>query len=427
MTTASYDAAPRITRRHAWALALVATMTMAVSYIDRQALAALAPTICKVFDISETNYGFLLAAFSFAYLLFAPVAGVIIDHVGARRGLLGAVLVWSFVAALHALVPGFGVLLFLRIALATAEAPSFPGAAQTIQRALPPNDRARGFGVLFTGSSIGAMVAPPLATFLFKRWGWQVAFLGTALAGLIWVPFWLAFAWRGPARDLLDARTIQDKPKPSVLSVVRHPAVLRGGLGIVAVAPAMGFVLNWASKFLVAHHHMRQDDVGQYLMIPPLLYDAGSILFGHLASVRRRHRPDGSPDRALFSVAVLLTLVVAATPLGRSPNESMVIAGIGLAGGGGLFAMISADYLARVHPSIVSTASGMAAAAQSIAYIVFAPVLGKLIEKTGGYAAPFLTLGLWMIPGSVVWLLWKPPPPYRPDAPSDTNPAASSS
>jgi ACS family hexuronate transporter-like MFS transporter len=409
---------PLISRKHAWALTLVATLTLAVSYIDRQALAALAPTICREFDISETEYGFLVASFSLAYLVASPIAGALVDRVGARRGLLGAVLAWSFVAALHAVVPGFGVLVFLRVALGITEAPSFPGAAQTVQRSLSPAERPRGFGVLFTGSSVGAMIAPPLATFLAKHWDWQTAFLGTAAVGLIWVPFWIAFAWKNPARKLLDAAPETNKPKPSPLSVLRHPAVFRAMVAIAAVAPAIGFVLNWGAKFLDKAHHIPQAGIGKYMVLPPLMFDVGSILFGHIASVRRRKNTDGSPDRVLFALAATLALVMAATPFGRSPWESMIIAGVGMVGGGGAFALISADYLGRMHPSLVSTAGGMGAAAQSLSYIIFAVILGKLIAITDGYVTPYLTLGAWMIPGCVVWLLWKPPPPYREEVPT---------
>ncbi len=158
-------ARPSLSSGHAWALALVATFTMSVSYVDRQTLAALAPTVTRELHIDDTHYGFLLSAFSIAYLLGTPIAGRLVDIVGARRGLFGAVLVWSVVAALHALVPSFAVLFTLRIALGLAEAPSFPGAAQTVHRVLPPTERARGLGILFTGSSFGAMLAPKLAAF----------------------------------------------------------------------------------------------------------------------------------------------------------------------------------------------------------------------------------------------------------------------
>ncbi|MDI1434356.1 MFS transporter [Polyangium sorediatum] len=402
-------ASPALSRPHAWALALTATLTMAVSYVDRQALAALAPTVSKVFDLSDAQYGWLVSAFSVAYLAGAPFAGWLVDHLGARRGLLGAVVAWSLVAAAHALVPSFTGLLVLRIALGLTESPSFPGAAQTIQRVLPPADRARGFGFLFTGSSLGAIVAPQLAPFLEKNWGLRIAFLGTAIVGLAWVPLWLLLAWRSPAREVLDAAPTASGKRPSARLVVTHPAVLRATLAILASAPAIGFLLNWGSKYLVASHHIAQANVGPYLVIPLVLFDAGSILFGHFASVRARSRADGAPDRVLFAVATLFALITAATPFGRTPVESMVLGGLGLAGGGGIFALLTADMLARVSPSVASAASGVAAAAQSIAYIVTAPIVGKLIDTSGSYTLPFLVVGVWILPGCIAWLAWSPP------------------
>src|SRR5262249_60466970 len=127
-------------RSTAWAVAICATLTMAVSYFDRSTLAVLAPTVKEQLHISGTAYGWLTSAFSIAYLIAAPLTGWWIDRIGARRGLVTSVLLWTAVAALHAVVPGFWVLFGLRIALGIAEGPSFPGAAQTIQRILPPED-----------------------------------------------------------------------------------------------------------------------------------------------------------------------------------------------------------------------------------------------------------------------------------------------
>src|SRR4051812_1824430 len=185
-----------LSRRVAWSVALVATLTMTVSYVDRQTFAVLAPKVTEALGISETGYGWLASAFSIAYLVSTPIAGWLIDRTGARRGLVGAVLTWSTIAALHALVPSFAVLFVLRIALGLAEGPSFPGAAQTVQRVLEPAERARGFGLLFTGSSIGAMIAPPIAAHLYGAFGWRIAFLGTAIVGLAWVPAWLFLTGR---------------------------------------------------------------------------------------------------------------------------------------------------------------------------------------------------------------------------------------
>lgn len=418
MTDTPIASPPRtLSRAGTWALTLTATLTLTVSYVDRQALAAIAPTVTKAFDISEPQYGWLVSAFSIAYLVGAPAAGFMIDRVGARRGLLAAVLVWSIVAASHSLITGFLSLFIMRLLLGLAESPSFPGAAQTVQRALPPKDRARGFGILFTGSSIGAMIAGPLATWLAHRWGYRAAFIGVGAAGLVWVPLWLYFAWRRPARDVLDAHsptpeaTSPAPARPSLLTVATHPAVLRGVLAILAAAPAIGFILNWSSKYLVAAHGMSQADVGPYLAIPPLLFDAGSILFGNLASERAHTRQRGAPDRPLFAIAALLALSMALVPFGKTPLQSMIVGGVGMAGGGGVYALLTSDMLSRVQPSVVGSAASLGASAQSVAHIISAPLIGMLIKSTGGYTIPFVVLGLWLIPGCAAWLLWTPPPP----------------
>src|SRR5437870_5408052 len=152
-----------LSRPSAWAVALASMAAMALSYVDRQTLAVLAPTVTKALGITDAQYGWLGSAFSIAYLAAGPVAGALVDHAGARRSLPVAIAVWSVVAALHALVPGFGVLFALRLALGVAESPSFPAGAQIVQRVLPPSDRPRGMSTLFIGMSVGGMLAPPIA------------------------------------------------------------------------------------------------------------------------------------------------------------------------------------------------------------------------------------------------------------------------
>jgi ACS family hexuronate transporter-like MFS transporter len=410
-----------LTRRHAWALTLVATFTMAVSYIDRQTLSVIAPTVQAKLGIDDVAYGWLVSAFSIAYLIGAPIAGRLIDRVGARRGLLVTVLVWSGVAALHTLVPGFGVLFALRIALGLAESPSFPGAAQTIHRALPPKDRPRALGVLFSGSSIGAMFAPLLATSLAAHFGWRFAFAGTALVGLSWVPIWL-YVTRAPAAraaldrhdddDAMPAASAHDSPdaaapRPALgpLALLGHPAVLRAIVVVLATSPVLSFYFNWTAKYLVHDQHLLQGDLARYLWFPPLVFDAGAILFGHAAS-RARHRGEASVPRRLVAMATALMAVSFVAPFAGGPYAVLVCASISLSGGGGLFALATTEMLARVPSRQVSAAGGLTAAAQSLAYIIANPLIGWSIQRTGSYTAAFLALTSWVFPGCIAWLLW---------------------
>jgi MFS transporter, ACS family, hexuronate transporter len=426
-TSSPFAPAGGLSRRHAWALTLVATFTMAVSYVDRQTLAVIAPTVQAKLGIGEQPYGWLISAFSIAYLVGAPLAGRLIDRVGARRGLLVAVLVWSGVAAIHAVVPGYGVLFGLRIALGLAESPSFPGAAQTIHRALPPRDRARAFGILFSGSSFGAMLAPPLATWLTARFGWRFAFFGTALVGLSWVPLWLYVTRSPAARAALDrpseepaipAASALDPPSSGAganagpLALLLHPAVLRAVLVVIATSPILAFYFNWSSKYLVHDQHLVQADVARYLWFPPLFFDAGAILFGHFAS-RARARGEDVVPRRFIAAATLLMMASFVAPFAGSPLAVLLVASVSLSGGGGLFALATTDMMSRVSPRQVSAAGGITAAAQSLAYIVANPLIGASIDATGHYTTAFLVLTAWVLPGCIAWLLWRLAPSPR--------------
>ena len=383
-----------LSRGRAWSVALAGTLTMAVSYVDRQALAALAPTVTRELAISDPAYGWLQAAFSLAYLVAAPLAGRWVDRAGARLALFA-----------------------LRILLGLAEAPSFPGAAQTVQRVLPPPDRAAGFGVLFTGSSVGAAVAPPLAVALAGRFGWRLSFVGTSLAGLLWLPLWWWATRSREVRALLDRRGAPNvsRAAPSPFRLARHPAVLRAMAVVVATSPALAFLLLWGAKLLVALFGMSQAETARYLWFPPLCFDAGSVLFGALATrVDRRHwaapqRLD-TPHRGLFALALLLTAGLALVPFARTPWEAMGCGGLAMAGGGGLLALLTSDMLARVPQEAISTASGVTAAAQSAAYIVANPLIGFAVKRTGSYRPAIFGLAAWLLPGCLTWLLWRPPP-----------------
>ena len=409
----------KLTRTQSWALVLAATFTMTISYIDRQTLSVLAPAITRDLHISETRYGMLAAAFSLAYLVGAPFAGRWIDRVGVRRGLLVAVVVWTVASALHALAGGFMALVVFRVLLGLAESPSFPGASQAVHRALPAAERPRGVGVLFTGSSVGSMIAPLVAGVLMAHFGWRVALLVSAVGGLVWVPVWLTVAWRRPARDVLDAppEPSDALPVPGAgyrdVAVRGHPAwrpwrdraVLRTLALIVASSPAIGFVLTWSAKYMVRTWAIPAAGVGAYIWLPPLLFDLGSVAFGDLAARSGRRRGGTHPLLVVVS-ATLAVAGTAAMTVAPTPWTSMIFAAAAMFGGGGTYAMVTADMLARIPAQGVSTAGGWCASAQALAFVVANPLIGASVQASGTYRVALLALSAWVVPGTVGWLFW---------------------
>jgi MFS transporter, ACS family, hexuronate transporter len=403
-----------------WLVAIAATLGMSVSYIDRQTLAAIGPSVREALKIDHTHFGWFVSAFSMAYLVGAPAAGILVDRLGARRGFAIAVVVWSLVAGLHALATSFTMLFVLRILLGTAEAPSFPAAAQSIRRALPGASKTIGYGLVFTGSSLGAILAAKLAIGLDTHFGFRFAFLGTALIGTAWIPFWL-IATRGTELSRADAPRAEPKkvsafrgdlpPTPeaearpeSWLRFVTRAPILRALVAVIGSAPVLMFVLNWTSQYLVEHWHLPKNAISNELIVPPLLFDLGAIGFGVLAS--RRENAPRRTHRDLMLVSMLLASTLAFAPLAPSVPIAMMIFGASAAGGGGLYVLVTADMLGRVPVSKTSSAGGMTAAAQSLSHIVVSPLAGWAIDRTHGYTAVLIALGVAVIPASLAFILW---------------------
>src|SRR5690606_31074845 len=67
----------------------------------------------------------------------------------------------------------------------------FPGSAKVVSEWFPKKERALAFGIFNTGSSIGAVIAPPLIALIIATWNWRWTFFIFGAVGLIWAVIWL--------------------------------------------------------------------------------------------------------------------------------------------------------------------------------------------------------------------------------------------
>jgi predicted MFS family arabinose efflux permease len=394
--------------RKIFAVVAVSTLAMTVSYIDRQAMAALGPTVKRALTLDHVQWGALTSAFSIAYLLGAPLAGLLADRVGARRALTVAVLVWSCVAGLHSLAWGFGALFGLRIMLGLAESPTYPSAARCVGAVTPARSRSAALAWLFTGSSVGAAVAGPAAIWLDTRFdSFRVAFLGIALVGAIYAPiFW--FTTRSPAviaavDSVQSTRTKQSSVARDMLALLSEPAVRRAMVLVIASAPAIMLVLNWGPQLLETHLHVPQRAQARYVWAPPLAFDAGAVFFGWLAS-RRDRRGRSINDLVLFGALLEGSLAFVAWT--HRPVLGIAICGASMAGGGALYALAAGDLFRRIGLARAGASGGLAAAAQSLAHIVAAPLVGLALDRSHSYDHVVLVLGSLAVPGALVFVAW---------------------
>src|SRR5687768_8934265 len=158
-----------------------------LSFVDRQVLNILAPTIIK--DTGLTNQDFTAATsfFFLTYTLGNPVWGTVIDYIGLRKGMLLAVAVWTAASMSHSWMASFAGFALARAVLGVGEGGTFPGGLRTAVETLSPAQRGRGIALSFSGGTIGAVMMPLLLGPLAISYGWRTAFVLTGVLGVAWM------------------------------------------------------------------------------------------------------------------------------------------------------------------------------------------------------------------------------------------------
>jgi len=87
--------APRAPLPGRWFVISIFFLSSSINYLDRQSLATLAPLFRAEFQLTNADYGWIVAAFSLTYAAAAPFAGLAIDRIGLNRGISLAIGLWS--------------------------------------------------------------------------------------------------------------------------------------------------------------------------------------------------------------------------------------------------------------------------------------------------------------------------------------------
>jgi len=283
------------------------TLMSLISYIDRNTLALLAPTILKEAGLNQEQYGFIISAFSVAYMIGNPVWGHWLDRYGLRRGLFASVSFWTIASAAHAIAGGFWSFAVARCTLGFGEGATFPGGLRTVVQTLPPESRSRGVAVAYSGGSLGAVLTPLIVTPIALRWGWRGAFWFTGLAGLAWLFLWMSVSKQVPDVAPAAHRSVA---APRINDPRLWSFICAYGLGALPLA----FVLYTSALYLSRALGKTQAEIGMVLWIPPLGWEAGYFFWGWITDrwLKRSALPQASYKR-LFTILLFLSLPLAFT------------------------------------------------------------------------------------------------------------------
>jgi ACS family hexuronate transporter-like MFS transporter len=385
-----------------WIPALSMMLVSFISYVDRNTLALLAPTILAEMHLSAEQYGLVVSAFSIAYMISNPLWGYWLDRFGLRWGMTTAVAAWTLASVSHALTRGFIGLAMARAALGFGEGATFPGGLRTVVQTLPVESRSRGVALAYSGGSLGAVITPIIITPIVVVWGWRAAFWFTGFIGSAWIVLWW-FVSRLPTVSQ-QARQVDDHPKPRTRMPRFTDLKLWSFICAYALgALPLGFILYAASIYLNQAMGKTQVEIGRVLWIPPLGWEVGYFFWGYLTD--RGLRAGGASihlHRRLMGLALIFSLPLAVTP--RLDSFPMVMSELFLAmfvAAG--FIILSVSYASVVYSGEHSGfIAGVGAGAWSAVVAVVMPLFGRLFDRQQ-YDVAFLLATGFPVAGFVLW------------------------
>ena len=363
-----------------WLAAGVFVLSTSLNYLDRQLLAALAPTLQAEFHLNNAEYGTLQSVFFLVYASIAPFAGWFVDRVGLNIGASIAVTAWSMAGSATALVASFPGLLFCRTLLGAAEAAGVPSVGKANSTYLEPRELAFGSALNQIGITLGSVAAPLVVAAMAPRWGWRSAFAVCGALGFLWVPLWWLVAKKVPRRKAAESAI-----GIPIVDMLRDRRLWGLVLGNALVMTVYALWTNWVTLYFVHERHLTQLEANQrFAWIPAVFAGAGGLAGGWMSYrlIRGGLGVIASRLRVCWLSAVIL-LATAAVPF--MPTNALAAAAISLS----FFFTLTLS--ANVYPLPIDVfgparaAFGVAAltSAFGIMQTLVSPLIGAMVDRAG--------------------------------------------
>jgi ACS family hexuronate transporter-like MFS transporter len=399
-----------------WWIASLLFLATVINYIDRQTLSVLAPVLRDQFQMSNTDYSRIVFAFLLAYMIMQSGSGRIMDRLGTRLGFSLTIAWWSAAAMLHATassILSFGLFRFL---LGLGEAGNWPGAVKAISEWFPPKERAFAIGFFNSGSTIGAVIAPPLVAWIALTWGWRSAFILTGALGLLWLVLWLMF-YRLPAEhrwirksELLYIQTAAQAEahaavRPRWLDLFRYKQVWGLVLGRMLADPVWWFYVFWLPEYLKRERNFSLAMIGYFAWIPFLTADLGNLAGGAASGslIKRGWSVLASRKTVMVASAVVMMAGIPAV-LAKDANAALALISLATFA----YSTWAANILtlpADLFPQhVVASVSGLSGTGAALGGMVFTLIIGIVVDRFS-YLPVFVAAGVMPLVAAL-FILW---------------------
>jgi len=393
-----------------WIVALISVGTI-LNYLARNSLGVLAPQLKTELHITTQQYSYVVGAFQAAYTIMQPVCGYIVDRIGLQLGFALFAVAWSLANVAHAFAGGWGGLAFFRGLLGLSEAAAIPSGMKAIAEWFPARERSVATGWFNAGTSLGALIAPPIVITVSLLLNWRWAFVVTGAVGLVWALAWYLL-YRSPKQHFAITRQEQamiaaDRPAVPATKAKAREILTSSRFWSIAIPrflaePAWQTFSFWIPLYLANARGMDLKQIALFAWLPFLAADLGGVLGGYLSPMLMKRGMRLIPSR-VTGICIGAVLMIAPGCIGLAASPYLAI-GLFCIGGFAhqmisvLINTLSADVFA---PEEVGTANGFVGQAGWLGGLLFSLAIGQLAD-TIGYGPLFACLSAFDLIGAAV-------------------------
>jgi len=403
--------------RRRWLILGLIFCAIVLNYFDRQIVSILKPTLKTEFHLDDRGYALLVNIFSVCYAAMYPVAGWLVDRFGARGIMLLGVVGWSLACLGAGYARSFGLFGFFRGMLGLAEPMAFPAQLRVVTIWFPGTLRATANSMCVAGSSIGAIIAPPLVAWLALKYNWHVAFIIPGAVGLCLATVWWLL-YRDPPPEV--AREAANSSGAGAAEAFTWPELwrTRSLWGVLLCRfisdPVWYFCLFWLPGYLQEQSGLTLAQIGMVGWIPFLAADLSGV--GSSAWSDWLVKRGIAPLRArkiMLTTAAAFAPLCALTP--HLPHAAATLALFSVVGAvclSWLFTLsvvVAETFPTRNVGSVLGIAAGFGAAGA----IIFNTYVGEVMATVGSVQMFAIMAVLHPAAAVILWTMVRPERPAR--------------
>lgn len=368
---------------------LLMALSFGVIAITVDGFTAMLPLVSEEFNLTSAQAGLYATAFFLTGLVLVLVAGPIVDRIGSRNGLIGALLLVAVFVFLYTIVPSFTIILGLAIFTGTAFTLVTPSLTKGVVEIVDPSKRAISNGLVQAGAAAGGIVASFVVPTIGENFGWRFGvYLGVGLAVL---------ALLAVIRFYFPSEIGEPKPKSTVKyrenlkQIVRNPLIwIVASMGIV-VGLSIGTITIHYTLFLSRDLAYSASAAGFYLA----LFNAGGVVGNPLFGFINDKYLNSNRRIGLFgiSLSIAALYVFLALIVGNGVFGGLLLGIFSFIFGAFAFASVGLLFTAIgdvAGPALMGTGTTILLIFSRTTLVIGPAILGQIADDTGSYQQSWL-------------------------------------